>query len=60
MIFRPRQKKLTSHKADYYRKNVLVQLDNTKFLRVFINQHLTYKTYVNFIAAKFYICRATL
>ena len=32
--------------------NVLEQVDNTKFLGGFIDQHLTWKTHVNFIAAK--------
>ena len=32
--------------------NVLGQVDNTKFLGVYIDQHLTWKTHVNFIAAK--------
>jgi len=32
--------------------NVLEQVDSTKFLGVYIEQHLTWKTYVNFIAAK--------
>ena len=32
--------------------NVLEQVDNTKFLGVYIDQHLEWKTHVNFIAAK--------
>ena len=32
--------------------NALEQVDNTKFLGVYIDQHLEWKTHVNFIAAK--------
>jgi len=32
--------------------NVLERVDNTKFLRVYIDQQLTWKTYVHFIMAK--------
>ena len=32
--------------------NILEQVDNTKFLGVYIDQHLTWKTHVNFITAK--------
>ena len=31
--------------------NVLEQVDNTKFLRVYIDQNLKWKTHVTFIAA---------
>ena len=45
-------KDVTYHKADYYRNNVLEEVDDAKFLGVYIDQHLSWKTHVNFIAAK--------
>ena len=52
MIFRPRQKTLPITRQIIIENNVLEQVDNTKFLGVYIDQHLTWKTHVNFIAAK--------
>ena len=36
--------------------NVLGLVDNTKFLRVYIDQHLVWKTHVDFITAKISKC----
>ena len=52
MIFRPRQKTLPITRQVIIENNVLEQADHTKFLGVYIDQHLTWKTHVNFIAAK--------
>ena len=52
MIFRTRQKTLPITRQIIIENNVLEQVDNTKFLGVYIDQHLTQKTHVNFIAAK--------
>ena len=52
MIFRPRQKTLPITRQIILESNVLEQVDNTKFLGVYIDQHLEWKTHVNFIAAK--------
>ena len=52
MIFRPRQKTLPITRQIIIENNVLEEVDNTKFLGVYIDQHLTWKTHVNFIAAK--------
>ena len=52
MIFRPRQKTLPITRQIIIENSVLEQVDNTKFLGVYIDQHLTWKTHVNFIAAK--------
>ena len=52
MIFRPRQKTLSITKQIIKENNALGQVDNIKFLGVYINQHLTWKTHVNFFAAK--------
>ena len=52
MIFRPRQKTLPITRQIIIENNVLEQVDHTKFLGVYIDQHLTWKTHVNFIAAK--------
>ena len=52
MIFRPRQKTLPPTRQIVLENNVLEQVDNTKFLGVYIDQHLDWKTHVNFIAAK--------
>ena len=52
MIFTPRQKTLPITRQIIIENNVLEQVDNTKFLGVYIDQHLTWKTHVNFIAAK--------
>ena len=51
MIFRPRQKTLPINRQIIIENNVLEQVDNPKFLGVYIDQHLTWKTHVNFIAA---------
>ena len=51
MIFRPRQKTLPINRQIIIENNVLEQVDNLKFLEVYIDQHLTWKTHVNFIAA---------
>ena len=51
MIFRPRQKTLPINRQIIIENNVLEQVDNPKFLEVYIDQHLTWKTHVNFIAA---------
>ena len=52
MIFRPRQKPLPITRQITIENDVLKQVDNIKFLGVYIDQHLTWKTHVNFIAAK--------
>ena len=52
MIFRPRQKTLSITKQIIKENNALGQVDNIKFLGVYIDQHLTWKTHVNFFAAK--------
>ena len=52
MIFRPRQKTLPITRQIIIENNVLEQVDNIKFLGVYIDQHLTWKTHVNFFAAK--------
>ena len=52
MIFRPSQKTLPITRQIIIENNVLEQVDNTKFLGVYIDQHLTWKTHLNFIAAK--------
>ena len=51
MIFRPRQKTLLVTRQIVLENYVLEQVDNTKFLGVYIDQHLDWKTHVNFIAA---------
>ena len=51
MIFRPRQKALPISRQIILENNVLEQVENTKFLGVYIDQHLDWKTHVNFIAA---------
>ena len=52
MIFRPRQKTVPITRQIVLDNNALEQVDNTKFLGVYIDQHLKWKTHVNFIAAK--------
>ena len=52
MIFRPRQKTLPVTRQIVLQNNVLEQVDNTKFLGVYIDQRLDWETHVNFIAAK--------
>ena len=52
MILRPRQKKLPITRQIILENNILEQVDNTKFLGVYIEQHLEWKTHANFIAAK--------
>ena len=52
VIFRPRQKTLPITRQIILGNNVLEQVENTKFLGVYIDQHLDWKTHVNFIAAK--------
>ena len=52
MIFRPRQKTVPIARQIILENNVLEQVDNTKFLGVYIDQYLEWKTHVNFIAAK--------
>ena len=52
MIFRPRQKTVPITRQIILENNVLKQVDNTKFFGVYIDQHLEWKTHVNFIAAK--------
>ena len=52
MIFRPRQKTLPITRQIILENNVFEQVAKTKFLRVYIDQHLEWKTHVNFIAAK--------
>ena len=50
MIFRPRQKTLPITRQIILENNVLEL--NTKFLGVYIDQHLEWKIHVNFFAAK--------
>ena len=52
MIFRPRQKTLPITRQIILENNVLEQVAKTKFLGVYIDQHLEWKTHVNFIVAK--------
>ena len=52
MIFRSRQKTLPITRQIILENYVLEQVDNTKFLGVYIDQHLEWKIHVNFIAAK--------
>ena len=49
IIFRPRQKTLPIIRQIILESNVLEQVDNTKFLGVYIDQHLEWKPHVNFI-----------
>ena len=56
MIFRPRQNPLPITRQIILENNVLEQVAKTKFLGVYIDQHLEWKTHVNFIAAK--ICKS--
>ena len=51
MIFRPRQKTLPINRQIIIENNVLERVDNPRFLGVYIDQHLTWKSHVNFIAA---------
>ena len=51
MIFRPSQT-LPITRQIIIENNVLEQVDNTTFLGVYIDQYFTWKTHVNFIAAK--------
>ena len=52
MILRPRQKTLRITRQIILENNVPEQVENTKFLGVYIDQHLDWKTHVHFIAAK--------
>ena len=52
LIFRPREKMLLIGRQVVIENNVLEQVDNTKFLGVYIDQHLTWETHVNFITTK--------
>ena len=52
MVFRPRQKNVTSTRQIIINKNILGQVDSTKFLGVYIDQDLAWKTHINFIATK--------
>ena len=52
MIFRSRQKTLPITRQIILENYVLEQVDNTKFLGVYIDQRLEWKIHVNFIAAK--------
>ena len=52
MIYRPRQKTLPITRQIILENNVLEQVENTKFLGVYIDQQLDWKTHVNLIAAK--------
>ena len=52
MIFRPRQKTLPITRQIIIENNVLEQVDNIKFLGVYIDQHLAWKTHVNFFVPK--------
>ena len=52
MIFTPRQKTLPITRQIIIENNVLEQVNYSKFLGVYIDQHLMWKTHVNFIAAK--------
>ena len=52
MIFRTRPKTLPITRQIIIESNVLEQVDNTRFLGVYTDQHLMWKTHVNFIAAK--------
>ena len=45
MIFRSRQKTLPLTRQIIIENNVLQQVDNTKFLGVYIDQHLKRKTH---------------
>ena len=49
-IFRSRQKTLHITRQIIIVNNLLKQVDNTKFVGVYIDKHLTWKTHVNFIA----------
>ena len=49
MIFRPRQITLLVTSQIVLENKVLEQVDNTKFLGVYIDQHLDWKTHVNFM-----------
>ena len=53
MIFSPRQiKRLPITRQIILENNVLEQVDNTKFLGVYMDEHHEWKTHVNFIVAK--------
>ena len=52
MIFRPRQKTLPITRQIIIENNVPEQVDNIKFLGVYIDQHLAWKTHDNFFVPK--------
>ena len=52
MIFRPRQKSLPEIRPLILNNNLIEQVGDTKFLGVYIDQHLTWKTHLNYICTK--------
>ena len=52
MIFRPRQKSLPEIRPLMLENNLIEQVEDTKFLGVYIDQHLTSKTHINYICTK--------
>ena len=52
-VFRPRQKTLPITRQIILENYVLEQVDNTKFLGVYIDQHLEWKTHVNILQLRF-------
>ena len=52
MIFHPRQKKVHVNVPFTLENTVIVQVTETKFLGVLIDQHLSWKPYINFVSQK--------
>ena len=52
MIFRPRQKSLPEIRPLILDNNLIEQVEDPKFLGVYIDQHLTWKTHINYICTK--------
>ena len=53
MIFRPKQKTLPITTQIIIENNALEQVDNFKFLGVYIDQHLTWKLMLIFLRLRF-------
>ena len=52
IIFRPRQRSLPNRSPLILDNNVVDLVESTKFLGVYIDQHLTWKTHINVISKK--------
>ena len=52
MIFHPRQKKINVNVLIVIKNTIIKQVEETKFLGIIIDQHLSWKSHISFVSKR--------